>query len=208
MSTNSWVIHKQKYQRIASEIEPAARLSTKDALLWKAVAAILMVVSFGRLGYRRFLDDYATTFGPIQAYPVGLDGLSTRLLVHECRHTTQAVWLGWSFPVLGWFFGRRVRAYAGLPLMAVLYLLFPLIPVGMCLCRWLFELDADRASWRWMLRNGYTAGMVTVRAEEFARKVCGGAYVFAWPNNLGGVSVFKNAAAKVIAEHGKAKAGS
>lgn len=197
----TWVINRYRYERIAREIEPAAKLSTKDSLLWKTVAVILHGITFGGFPYRRFLTEFATTFGPIQAYPREFETLSTRLLVHECRHTTQAVWLGWAFPILGWFFGRRVRAFAGLPFLFVLYLFpGPLLPVGFCLGRWLFELDADRTAWRWMLKNGYAPELVKLRAEEFGGDVCGKSYVFAWLKVLGGVSVFKRSAAKVIAD--------
>jgi hypothetical protein len=195
------VIERFKYEKLAKGFEPAAKPATKDSWVWKVIAVILHGVSFGGLPYRRFLTEVATTFGPIQAYPRELPSLSTRLLVHECRHTTQAVWLGWLFPVLGWFFGRRVRAYAGLPFMAILYLLFPLLPVALNVCRWLFELDADRASWRWMLDNGYSPDMVKLQAEEFAKDVCGGPYVFAWLSFLGGVAAFTRSAAKVVATH-------
>jgi hypothetical protein len=198
-----WTNDRAKYEQIARTIEPAARLSTKDSWLWTALWVVGVVLTVGllaiKMGRKTFLENYATTLGPIQGYPRGYSRLSKRLLVHECRHTTHCVWLGWLIPIVGWFFGRRVRAYAGLLPYAVLYLIL-LFPIGFCIGRWLFELDADRTSWRWQLRNGYTPEHVKERAGQFARKVCGGQYVWAWIPWLGGIAAFERAADKVIAE--------
>lgn len=180
----SWVIHKFKYQKIASSIESAATLSTKDSLLWKVVAAVVMVCTFGGISRRKFLEEYATTFGPLQAYPRYWPSLSTRLLVHECRHTTQCLWFGYAVPIAGWFFGRRVRAWCGLPLYGIVYLLL-FLPLGFAYFRYLFERDADRVAYRWALEEGYTPKWVTERARSFGLRVCGGNYGWSWPAFFG-----------------------
>jgi len=199
----SWVDEKEKYDAIARSIEPAARLTTKDSWLWTALWVVGLVFTVGllaiKMGRKRFLEEYATTLGPAQGYPSIFGALSKRLLVHECRHTTHCVWLGWLVPVFGWFFGRRVRAWCGLPIYAVLYLLFPVLPVGLNLGRWLFELDAEKTAWRWALRNGYPARSIVKRARDFGGRVCGGQYVWSWLP--WGKTVFLNAATDVCFEY-------
>lgn len=180
----TWTDHHGTHETVARSFEPAARLYTKDGWIWRPIAAVVWALRFGRRPYRDFLDNYATTFGPIQAYPRSFKRLSDRLLRHECRHTTQSVALGWFVPVAGWFFGRRVRAWAGLLPMAVLYgLVF--FPFGLAYGRYWLERDADRAMYRWALSKGYSAQWVRDRAQEFAGDVCGAAYAWSWPSGWG-----------------------
>lgn len=191
----SWLDEKANYQQLAESIEPAARLSSKDHWVWHVVWYLLFVlvtlVTLGigtyffvkKMGKKTFTQTYATTFGPIQAYPPAYDSLSMALLVHECQHTKQAVFLGYFVPILGWIpggIGRRIRAYAGLLWMALFYLVL-LFPVWGCYGRYWMERNADEASYIWMLKNGYSSAEVRSRAREFAEKVGGGQYVFAWP---------------------------
>lgn len=191
----TWVYEKHRYQKIAESIEPAARLFSKDHWVWPFawyVALILVtLITLGigayfflkKMGKKVFLENYATTFGPIQAYPKSYERLSVRLLVHECQHTKQAVFFGYFVPIIGWIpgkTGRRIRAYAGLLWMALFYLVI-LFPVWLCYGRYWVERNADEASYRWMLENGYDAKQVRERAAEFAEKVGGGQYFFAWP---------------------------
>lgn len=186
----SWVIHKQTYEQIAAKIEPAARLSTKGKGLWKVVDWFVP-------------KDMAVTLGLLQRYPRHWARLSRRLIVHECTHTTQCVWLGWLIPIAGWFFGRRVRAWCGLLPFAFLYLLV-FLPLLLAYFRYRLELHADIVSWRWALANdGWAAGMVRLHASERADSVCGRPYIWAWPKPLGRRG-YTRAADKVIAEHVKA----
>ena len=119
----SWVDEKAKYDAIAAQIEPAAVVMTKDHWLWSAAWYFLAVITLGLImlgmGKTKFLTRYATTLGPWHGYPRDWPALSKRLLTHECRHTTQFVFAGWFVPVLGWFFGRKVRAVVGLLPMAI-----------------------------------------------------------------------------------------
>lgn len=199
----SWVDQKGQYQAIARSIDPAAVVLTKDHWLWSAAWWALAVLTLGLIAIgmpkRRFLEQYATTLGPFHGYPSSWPRLSRRLLVHECRHTSQFVFAGWFVPVFGWLFGRKARAVAGLLPMAIVYGLV-VLPIGFALGRWLLELDADRTAWRWQLRNGYSADQVRARAEAFGRKVCGAPYLWAWLPVFGGVKAFSSAADKVIRE--------
>jgi len=198
-----WTDERDKYQSIATSIDPAAVIMTKDHWLWSAAWWTLAVLTLGLIaigmGREKFLTRYATTLGPFHGYPREWPNLSKRLLTHECRHTTQFVFAGWFVPVLGWLFGRRVRAVVGLLPMAIVYGLV-VLPIGFAVGRWQLELDADRTAWRWAIRNGYSPAYIRERAAEFGAKVCGGPYLWAWLPALGGVKAFTKAADKVIAE--------
>lgn len=198
----SWVVERYKYQAIMTEVEPAAIVCTKDSWLWTAAWVFLAVLTLGliaiKMPLRRFLEDFATSLGPWHGYPRKLPALSKRLLVHEGRHTTQAVFFGWFVPVLGWCFGRKVRAVVGLIPMGLVYGVL-LLPIYLALGRLLCELDADKTSWRWMIRNGYAEAEVFLRATEFGNLVTSGAYLWAWPRKWG-VGMFERAAEKVAKE--------
>jgi hypothetical protein len=184
----SWVDHKAEYEEISRSIDPAVRLVTKDAWPWKVLAALVMVFTFGGISYRKFLEGYATTIGPIQGYPRKALYLSRSLLIHEARHTRQARWFGlWSHP------------WVGLPLFAVFYLLLPL-PLGLAWFRFRFELDAHVASWRWMLANGAPEDSVMLHADYAAKRVCGGNYGWSWPQSWGWETFIKKAR-QIIEEH-------
>ena len=196
----SWTDDRAKYEAIAETIEPAAMLVTKDSWFWPAAWWTLVVVTLGLfalgMSKKTFLEDYATTLFPIQGYPSAWGALSTRLLVHECRHTTHCVWLGYLIPVLGWIpgrTGRHIRAWCGAPFYVVLYALF-LLPTVFALGRWLIELDADRTAWRWQVRNGYKVEEVLERARAFGERVCSGRYFWAWLKVFGGVSLYERVA--------------
>jgi hypothetical protein len=199
----SWVRDKQSYLAIAREIDPAIILTTKDAWVWKVIAAVVMVFTFGGISYREFLEEYATTIGPVQAYPAKWSRLSRRLLVHEARHTVQCGWCGWAFPILGWVH-PKLRPWAGLPFFGVAYLLV-FLPLGLAFVRWRAEIDADRASYARMLHDGDSPDRVRMRARAFAAKVCGGNYGWSWPKKWG-VAGFVKAADGAIAEYEQARA--
>lgn len=182
----SWVNFKHEYEPIARSIDSSVKLVVKEGWFWETLGVLVMIFTFGGISRERFMNDYATTIGPLQAYPRRFEKLSRRLLVHECRHTRQARWLG-----LG------IHPWVGLPLLAVLYLLAPL-PLGFAWFRWRFEIDADLTSYRWMLKNGYSATEVMLRAKAFGSKVCGSNYGWSWL--IGGVSGFEKAARKAIDE--------
>ena len=206
---NTWVVTKFRYQQIASQIEPAAKLTTKDhwiwPIIWWVMYSFVFIFTLGfccklfkrNMSLEIFLKEYATTFGPLHAYPRQFDKLSKRLLVHECRHTTHCVWLGWLIPIVGWFCGRRVRAYCGLPLYALFYLLI-FFPIGLAYFRYRIELDCDVAAYKWALNNGYDPNSVRERSIQFAEKVSGWSYGKAWFRKCV-LRGFQNAAERIIA---------
>jgi len=202
----SWVDEKDRYEDIIEEIEPASIITTKDhwfwtVLWWTAVVFTLGLFVIG-MPKKRFLEEYATTFFPIQGYPSIWEALSTRLLVHECRHTTHCVWLGYLVPILGWIpgkTGRHIRAWCGAPFYAVLYLLV-VFPIGFSVGRWLIEFDADRTSWKWQAKYGYKLSEIVDRARGFGKRVCSGRYMWAWLRVFGGVALFEWAAKRIVKE--------
>lgn len=185
---------RARLEALARAIEPSVRLQTKDGLHWRALAWLAAAVTFGGIPRRTFLQDYATTLGPLHGYPATWSSERVEAtLVHEARHTRQARWCG-----LG------LHPWLGLPLFAALYLALPL-PVGLGLARLLFELDADRASWRHALVGGAAAEQVRARAREFAGRVCSGHYGWPVPRALG-ETLFLRAAEREIAGHRRALA--
>lgn len=182
---SSWTEELSKYQKLATEIEPAAVVTTKDGLGWRLLWGLGVALTLGifalAMPLRRFLGDFGTTAGPWLGFPRALPALDPRFLRHECRHVTQFAWFGWVAPVLGWFLGRRLRAVAGMLPMGVAYALLPL-PAGLALGRYLLEADAEEASWRAGLRDGtLDAAEVRRRAESFGRLLAGKEYLYAWP---------------------------
>jgi hypothetical protein len=182
----SWVVERAKYGRIAKEIEPAARVVTKDSRLWTVLWVIGAVLTLGlialKMRLRTFLEDVATTIGPWQGYPRRLTELVRELVAHESRHTTQTTWFGWVLAPLV-FFSRTARSIAGLPIFAAVYFLLPL-PIGLAAGRFYLELDADRAAWRLGLREGWmTNGEVLLRAGQRAESLSRGIYLWAWPRS-------------------------
>lgn len=205
----SWTNEKKMYDAIVKEIEPAARLVTKDSWIWPTLWWVATILTFGlfALGMSKkvFLEEYATTLFPIQGYSSKWRTLSMPLLVHECRHTTHCVWLGYLVPILGWipgYHGRHLRAWCGAPFYTVIYVL-ALLPSVFALGRWLIELDADRTSWRWQLRNGYRPWQVRQRAKAFGEKVCSGRYFWSWLKVFGGVALFRWTAERVIKDESR-----
>jgi len=152
-----WLGERARLEALARAIEPSVRIQTKDGAHWRALAWLAAVATGGGISRRTFLEDYATTLGPLHGYPAcwSVERVEATL-VHEARHTRQARWCG-----LG------LHPWLGMPLFAALYLALPL-PVGLGLARLLFELDADRAAWRHALAAGAAPDAVRARAREFA----------------------------------------
>lgn len=200
----TWTEDRAHYEKLVAEIEPAARLVTKDSWIWPALwwAAVVLTLGLFALGMKKrvFLEQFATTLFPIQGYPSKLKKLSIRLVVHECRHTTHCVWLGYLIPILGWipgYHGRHIRAWCGAPFYTVLYLV-AVLPTVLAVGRWLIELDCDKACWRWQVKHNYKVGEIVWRASNFGAKVCSGRYFWAWLKVLGGVRLFVWQANKVV----------
>jgi hypothetical protein len=190
---SSWVDQRARLLSLAHQLDPAVDLQLKENGFWRSVAALLSLVTLGGISARAFLEDYATTLGPIQAYPRGWSAETVEaVLVHEARHTRQFRWFG--FGLHPWF---------GLPLMALVYLLLPL-PLGLAFFRYRLELDADRASWRHNLVRGVHPDEIRLRARAFADRVASGAYGWAWPRRWARRG-FSRAAERVIASHNRSR---
>ena len=199
MTVTSWTDRRVEYQQLADEIAGHAVLITKDGPFWRIVSWCLWLLSFGKMSRSRFLEEFATTLGPIQAYPRQWPKLSRALIIHEARHTQQCQFAGWFVPVVGWF-GSGLRVWVGLLPMAIAYGIFPL-PVLLAWGRFRLELDADATSWKECLRRGWaTPAEVRERATQFANTVASWAYLRPWPRTWT-VNAFSRKAAQVIAAH-------
>jgi hypothetical protein len=177
---DSWTHSAADYARLARGVAAVSVITTKDGRFWRLVAWSLCLLSLGRFARRRFLEEFASTLGPVQAYPQGWTALSPRLIVHESRHTQQFLWAGWFVPIVGWL-GPRVRVWAGLLPMGLVYGFFPL-PVFFAWGRFRLELDADSYSWKVALENGWMSpDEVRERANSFAETISSWAYLRSWP---------------------------
>ena len=185
----SWVDKKEEYEKIIHSIDKSIILTTKDHWFWKVISWVLFIITFGKFSREMFLKRFATTIGPIQAYPKEYPYLSKAILVHESRHTRQARW-----------FGLGIHPWVGLPFMMIAYL-FLIFPIGLAPFRYLLELDADKASWKYLLKNKIVdEDYILKRAKAFAEKVSGAPYAWAWPKKYVR-NGFMKAAKKVISEN-------
>ena len=190
----SWLADRERLASLARAIDPSVRIQSKDGRHWRALAALASAATLGGISRERFLEQYATTLGPLHGYPAGWSAERVeRTLVHEARHTRQARWCA-----LG------LHPWLGMPVFAALYLAIPL-PFGLGLARVLFELDADRAFWRHALRQGASPDAIRARAREFAGRVCSADYGWPLPRRLG-VALFAAAAERAIATTSEATA--
>lgn len=169
-----WMNSRMALEREARQLTGLpVRLVTKEGYwVWRLVGWVLGL--FSAEARRRFMQDFATTVGPVVALP---DGWSARVaggvLLHELQHVRQ-------FNALG----CKIHPWAGVPLMGLLYLLLPL-PVGLAYFRYRLELDAERARWTVALALGaWTADKARLDAQQFADIVAGGSYAWAWPRRL------------------------
>lgn len=184
----SWVHDRARLQTLAQRVDPSVRLYTKDNWFAKVMAVFVTVFTFGGISYRTFLEDFATTIGPLQFYPAAWRPETVeRVCIHEGRHTRQARWLG-----------LFIHPWLGLPLFGLLYLLLPL-PLGLAYFRALFERDALKYELRHLKTGGASNTSLVQRAEEFGRTVCSGNYGWALPASIG-VPWFISAAKQVTAE--------
>jgi hypothetical protein len=166
----SWTSQKTRLELVARAIDPAVVLMTKNGRFWRALAWVLVIVTFGGVSRKRFLENFATTFGPVQAYPEVWSAATVEsVIIHESRHTRQARW-----------FGFGISPWVGLPLMGVAYLLF-FFPIGLAWVRYRLELDAEVARWRFMLLSGANPNLIRMHAQNFASLVSGRAYFYSWP---------------------------
>lgn len=166
----SWVSMRPFFQSLAKSIDRASVVTVKEGWFWETLAALAPIFTFGGMSRRRFLEEFATTIGPVQAYPRSWSVERVMAVIpHEARHTRQARW-----------FGLMISPWLGLPLMAIAYY-FVFFPVGLAWARYRLELDADAFGWRYRLRHGARVDDVCARARNFAGIVGSGAYGYPWP---------------------------
>ena len=176
----SWIRHKEHYEEIAHSVTPTVTLMEKTGLFWTIVAWTISIISLGFRKPKDVLNDSAMAFGTVQAFPSSWGIIAPEEIVHEARHTWQMEKCGWAIPVLGWFFGARVRAWVGLPIFLFLSLVpfFVLVNYG----RFRIELDAESLAWKRALHAGWlTPKEVRNRAKYFAEAMFRIEYFFAWP---------------------------
>lgn len=177
----SWTERKPELQTLARVIDPSVTLTTKDSWFWALLAWLRLLIGFGSASRADFLTRFATTLGPVQAYPKEWDYEKVRqTLIHESRHTRQSRVFGWFVPVLGWI--PPLAPWVGLLLMAPVYGLLP-VPVLGAWCRYRLELDAERFRWRWYLKATppWPAEYVRLRAVSFADTISSGQYLWTVP---------------------------
>lgn len=186
MAEKSWIDQKERYRILARSVDAAVILVTKSNAFWRAIAWSLWLITAGKFARQWFLEQAATTLGPIQAYPEQWPDIPLRLLYHESRHTRQARWLG-----LG------LSPWIGLPLMGVAYLLLPL-PMGFAAARFYFERDAELFALDRLRaetptgaisasnpETGWSMGYQDVRdrLDAFADRLSSWNYAWAWPRS-------------------------
>jgi hypothetical protein len=180
----TWAIQRSLYQKIAKRVEPTAIIEIKSKWYWSILYCIGVILTFGLLifgiSHKKFMSEYATTLITRQGYPRIWKYLSIRVIVHECRHTTQAVFFGWLFFPIAWI-NRRFRAWLGLPLFALVYFVLP-FPIYFAAGRFYLELDADKKAWRYCLKNEIkTADQILEHAKRRAKRLSSGIYFWSWP---------------------------
>lgn len=138
----------------------------KWALLWRAIAWLFRVTTFGRFG--TFYTRTTTTIGPYIFFPAGweskhADLVDCAIFQHETEHVK-------------WFYRAGLgNPWLGVILIGLLYLLFPL-PVGFAWFRYAMERVAYRESIRAWKRYG-----VSMDLDYYTDTLAGPAYFWPWP---------------------------
>lgn len=169
-----WVDDRSSVEATVHSIDKSIILTTKDSWFWKLLSWCLFIVTFSKIKRERFLVDFATTIGPVMAFPVTWTTQQVMFVcIHESRHIKQFR-----------YFGLGIHPWVGVLPMALVYLLFP-IPVGLAYFRYRLELDADQFAWKYYLKKGaYTNEDVRSRASSFAVTVSSSSYGWSWPKSL------------------------
>jgi len=195
----SWTDDKPALAASLRRIDPAVILTTKDSWFWRALAWVICIF----VDREAFLTKYATTIGPVQAYPKEWRTATVLSIgFHEARHTRQARVCGWFVPVLGWI--PPLAPWVGLPVMFLLWCLFP-IPILLAWGRYRLELDADAYRWKCELEmeNGVPVDRLVQRADSFAETVSSKSYGWAVPRRWA-LWGFRRKLRKVLEKAGKA----
>lgn len=154
----SWTRERERWEAVARSIDPAIRLVPKgESRLMRLYARLPW------LG-REFLERTSTALGPLVFVPASAD--VEHDLFHEGRHVRQMRW-----------FGLGIHPWVGLVPFAVAAVL--LLPLGFTVRFWL-ELDAEAFALRRKMRTGSKASYVAHELEEFAGRLAGPGYAWAW----------------------------
>ena len=183
----SWTLRKKELTEQARRYNRSAILVTKNSWIWKFVALVLTPL----MSKDDFLHNFATTIGPIVAFPeVWTFEQVARVIPHEVGgHVNQF----WAF---GGFI-PYVSPWIGIVPMTIFYGL--LLPVLFNWFRYRLELHADKQAWRYMILNGYNFSEVVARAERFARTISSWKYGKCIPEKWA-IWGFRRAASKILAE--------
>lgn len=164
----SWLDDRIRLQKMANEVDRSVRLTTKDSLFWKILANILQF--FHIMKSWRFLDSFATTIGPVIAFPRSWTTEAVEnTLDHELIHVRQAR-----------ICGLGLSPWLGLPIYTIAYLLLPL-PLGLAYCRFHFELEAEKVRWSRMFQEGTGLIVIDSLAKDWANMVSGPSYGWSMP---------------------------
>ena len=182
----SWTEHRIEYEALAHSINPNVVLVEKDkSVFFKSLWYLMSIFTFGiyakSTSLETFLHDYATAIGPLHGYSSRLAAISEATLIHECQHTNQSQFFGWFVPFVGWFFGPKVRAYAGILPMFLFYVVLPL-PFGLAYGRFLMEYLAEKRKLEWMASTGrFSSRYIRDVGMHFCGVLCGPTYFYSWP---------------------------
>ena len=176
----NWIERKEELQIEARKIDLSVILTTKDTWFWRIIGRFLQVITFGKLTQDSFINHFATTFGPIQAYPSSWSYNFVRETIsHESRHTYQARICGCFIPIIGWI--PQLAPYVGLLPMAIIYLLFPL-PIGLAWARYRLELDACIREWEYYLTvEKWPSKSILWWVNEDAKQISSSSYFWSIP---------------------------
>lgn len=199
----SWTEWQGYHEAQLKNLDADAKLLTKDHWLWTVLWWFLNIATCGLFAFairkEDFLERYVTTLGLYIFVPRQYPEILDSLLAHEIwGHGRQYTFAGWFVPILGWFFGRRVRALVGMLPMLLVYLLLP-FPVFICYGRYRLELDADIVEWGMMKFNGCLAENIRKHARMRANLISGSAYLWSWPRHWV-LAEYTKAVEKVLAE--------
>ena len=149
---------------IGAEFPELRLIQKRDSLLQRSIGVALRVLTFG--GQRRYMKRYVTTIGMRIYLPYDWDERPPAARIVTLRH--ERVHL------------RQFRRWT-LPLMAVLYVLFPL-PMGLSWARMRFEREAYEETLRAAVE---LYGPSRVRRRIYRKYVIGqfvtGRYGWMWP---------------------------
>lgn len=156
---------------------------------WKAIAAILLVISFGQI---KFMNSSTTTIGNLigtpsswESYP---DGARYETLLHEAVHIRQYRRFG---------FGN---AWVGIIPVGFAYLFLP-FPVGIAYCRAKLEQEGYEESIRAIIQLAGLTEALKAR-NHFVSQFSSANYLWMWPFKSNVEKWFDAAVRRIAVEEG------